>query len=233
MTIFFEERASDSRYVETIMRGWTASDGSTIRPADSHWHLVFVRHHGRLRSVYVGPWTTAGIASWQEGADILWIKFKLGTFMPHLPARDFLNVETILPDASSNSFWLNGSAWKFPDYENVEVFADRLVREEVLVFDPVINEVLHGHLPQMPPRTVRQHFLRAIGVSLSHIWQVERAQRAAALLEQGVAILDTVYQVGYFDQPHLTRSLKHFIGQTPKQRIEYPPSESIRLNEPE
>jgi hypothetical protein len=36
-------------------------------------------------------------------------------------------------------------------------------------------------------------------------------------LQQGVSILDTVEQAGYFDQPHLTRSLKYLIGQTPAQ----------------
>jgi AraC-like DNA-binding protein len=36
-------------------------------------------------------------------------------------------------------------------------------------------------------------------------------------LRQGVSILDTVEQAGYADQPHLTRSLKRLIGQTPAQ----------------
>jgi AraC-like DNA-binding protein len=36
-------------------------------------------------------------------------------------------------------------------------------------------------------------------------------------LRQGVSILDTVDQVGYADQPHLTRSAKRWIGQTPVQ----------------
>jgi methylphosphotriester-DNA--protein-cysteine methyltransferase len=53
----------------------------------------------------------------------------------------------------------------------------------------------------------------------SYIRQVERAQRAAALLQQGVPIFDTVYEAGYFDQPHLTKSLKRAIGHTPAQII--------------
>ncbi len=47
--------------------------------------------------------------------------------------------------------------------------------------------------------------------------KLDRARQAADLLAQGVSILDTVDQAGYADQPHLTRSLKHFIGQTPAQ----------------
>jgi hypothetical protein len=39
----------------------------------------------------------------------------------------------------------------------------------------------------------------------------------AALLRHGVSILDTTYELGYLDQPHLTRSLKPWIGHTPAQ----------------
>jgi methylphosphotriester-DNA--protein-cysteine methyltransferase len=48
---------------------------------------------------------------------------------------------------------------------------------------------------------------------------MKRAQHAQALLQQGGSILDTVDEAGYFDQPHLTRSLKQFIGYTPVQII--------------
>jgi AraC-like DNA-binding protein len=217
MSVNYEERSSDSPYLETVMRGRMVSDGQQIRPSEVHWHMVFARHHGRVQSVFVGPWTTAGVADWKAGAEILWIKFSLGTFMPHLPVRDFLDVETLLPGAASRSFWLKSSAWQFPDYDNVETFVDRLVREDVLVHDPIVKAVLQNRLPEMSPRTVRHRFLQATGLSRNHILQFERAQRAQDLLQQGVPILDTVFELGYFDQPHLTRSLKRFIGHTPAQ----------------
>jgi AraC-like DNA-binding protein len=36
-------------------------------------------------------------------------------------------------------------------------------------------------------------------------------------LKQGISILDAVTLAGYADQPHLTRSLKRLVGQTPAQ----------------
>jgi AraC-like DNA-binding protein len=217
MSIISEERLSDSPYVETITHGQTLSNGSSVRPASCHWHLVLVKEHGRMHSIIAGPLTTAGIASWGDGAEILWIKFKLGTFMPHLPVRDCLDVETILPKAAFSAFWLGGSTWQFPTYESVDTFIDKLVRQDVLVHDPIVGAALQDELPDVPSRTVRHRFLHATGLTQSHIRQFERAQRAAALLQQGVPILDTVYEAGYFDQPHLTRSLKRFIGNTPAQ----------------
>ena len=116
--------------METVIRGRTVSDGSPVRPAECHWHKVIARKDSEARVVFVGPWTTAGFTHYAEGAEILWVKFKLGTFMPHLPARRFLDVETVLPEASSRSFWLKESAWQYPDHENVETFVDRLVRND-------------------------------------------------------------------------------------------------------
>jgi hypothetical protein len=219
MTMIFEERVSDSPYIESVCHGWTASDGSTIRPAEIHWHMVFTKHKGGFFPIMVGPLTTSGNVSWGEGAEILWLKFKLGTFMPHLPARNFLDVETILPGASSKSFWLKGTAWQFPSYDNVETFVERLVRDEILVCDAVVKAALKDHPQEVPPRTLRHRFLRATGLTQTHIYQFERAQHAASLLRQGVSILDTVYEAGYFDQPHLTRALKRFVGHTPTQLI--------------
>ena len=47
--------------------------------------------------------------------------------------------------------------------------------------------------------------------------QIERARHATNLLRDGVAISDTVHEAGYFDQAHLTRSLKSLIGLTPSK----------------
>lgn len=218
MSLIFEERASDSPFVEKVTHGWTVGDGAPIRPAECHWHMVFVRREGRVFPLVVGPLTTADVVTWSEGAEILWIKFKLGTFMPHLPAKNFLDSETLLPEAGSrHSFWLKSSAWQLPDYENVDTFVNRLVRDGLLVQDEVVQAALQGHPLETPPRTIRHRFLRATGLSQNHIRQIIRAQKAAALLQQGVSILDTVYETGYFDQPHLTRALKRFVGKTPAQ----------------
>lgn len=219
MSILYEQRSSESPYVETITHGRTAGDGSTVRPAESRWHMVVARQDGNARMLVVGPWTTAGVASWTEGAEILWVRFGLGTFMPHLPAMNSLDTETVLPGAADRSFWLGGSAWPFPDPENVETFVERLVRDGVLVRDPIVNAALEGRPQGLSPRTLRHRFLRATGLSQSRIRGIERAGRAAALLRRGVSIPDTVHEEGYFDQPHMTRSLKRWVGHTPAQIV--------------
>lgn len=217
MNISAEKRLSDSPLVESIMHGYSEGAGSTIRPAEVHWHMVFVKHEGGMMPLVVGPLKSSGVVSWGGRAEILWIKFKLGTFMPHLPMRTFLDVETPLPGGAGKSFWLNGSVWQFPNFENVDTFVSQLAHDQSLAYDPLVNSTLEGQPQDISSRTVRHRFLRATGLTQTHIFQYERAQRAVAFLEQGVSILDTVYEAGYFDQPHLTRALRQWIGKTPAQ----------------
>src|SRR3972149_6709260 len=150
----YRERRSDSPLVERVQQARVASTGSTIRPAEVHWHMVLARYRGETRLVLAGALTGSGVVSVPEGAEILWIKLRLGAFMPHLPARHMLDTETTLPGAASNSFWLHGSAWQFPDYENVDTFVSRLAAEEVLVHDPLVIDALRDPLPERSARTI-------------------------------------------------------------------------------
>lgn len=217
MGFMVEQRESDSPLVDSVTCGYTVGSGSVIRPAETHWHMVFVRMNGKTQTTVAGPLKTSGVVQFSEGAEILWIKFKLGTWFSHLPICDFVDVETVLPDAATHSFWLKGSAWQHPDFENSDTFVERLVRQEVLLHDPVVEAALQGQPIDLAARTVRHRFAQATGLTQAHIEQFQRAQRATEMLQQGASILDTVYELGYFDQPHLTRALKQFVGYTPAQ----------------
>ena len=145
--------------------------------------------------------------------------FKMGSFMPYLPASQLRDGAVTLPESIGKSFWLMGASWQIPEYENLEVFVDRLVREGLLVREPVVHTTLRGKPIDLSVRSIQRKFLQATGLTQGVINQIDRARHATLLLRQGTSILDTVYQAGYADQPHLTRSLKYYIGQTPAQLI--------------
>jgi AraC-like DNA-binding protein len=193
--------------------------------------MVLLRYKGETRFLVVGPWTTTGILSYPKGAELLWIKLNPGTFLRTFPARHILNKEMALPQATNHTFWLHSSAWQFPDYDNVETFVERLAHQEALVLDPVVSAALENQPQTLSPRTLRYRFLQATGMTQSHIRQIDRARRAETLLQQGRSILDTVYEAGYFDQPHLSRELKRWIGYTPTQIIHRYQPGCIQANE--
>src|SRR5262245_51703082 len=179
--------------------------------------MLLVRYKGKTSQSVWGPETKFGLMNYPEGAEFLFIAFKLGVFLPHFPTTNLVDTGITLPDASSQLFWLDSSTWQYPSYENADMFVNWLVRDGLLVHEPIVDSVLQDHPLDIAPRTARYRFLRATGLTKSYIHQFERVQQAVVLLEQGASILDTVYQAGYADQPHLTRSLKRLVGQTPAQ----------------
>jgi hypothetical protein len=163
------------------------------------------------------------------GGEFFGIIFKYGTFMPHFPVGDLVDRDLDLPDASSKSFWLNGSAWQFPNYENADTFVERLVREDLLICDSIIEPVLRGEPQELSPRSIQRRFVQATGLTQGFIRKIERARYATILLQQGISILDTVELAGYSDQAHLTRALKQLIGKTPNQIINKSEPEQLSL----
>ena len=220
MFLIFDDRPSDSPFVERIWRCHSERAGTFLSIAAVHWEMVVTRHNGKTTLTVRGPETNAATLDCPAEGEWLGIRFKLGTFMPHLPARNLLDRrDVILPQATGRSFWLNGSAWEYPDFENAEAFVNRLVHDGLIAVDLPVNAALQSQRQELSIRSAQRHFLQATGMTHSTIRQIERARHATNLLKQGVSISATVPEAGYFDQAHLTRSLKYLIGQTPAQII--------------
>src|ERR1043165_7138520 len=205
MLFTFEERLSDSPFVERIWQAQSERTGCFLSVAASQWEMVVSKCRDETTITVRGPETKAtSMNVTLVGAEFFGIIFKYGAFIPKLPVGNLVDGDVNLPDASSKSFWLNGSAWQFPNYENADTFVERLVREDLLVCDPMIQPALRGVPQELSPRSIQRRFLQATGLTQGSIRKIERARHATLLLQQGVSILDAVDQVGYSDQAHLT-----------------------------
>lgn len=228
MIIFDEDRASDSPFVERIWRSHSEGVTPFLSIAVNHCEFVVSRLHGKVTMMLRGPETKATmVGDAPEEGEWVGILLKLGALLPHLPTSGLVDVGVDLPIASCNSFWFGGSVWQFPAYENAETFVERLVREGLLLRDPIIEAALQGRLKDRTERAVQYRFLQATGITQSTARQIERARYATFLLQRGVSISETILQAGYYDQPHLTRSLKRFIGQTPAQLLQHSQPEQL------
>jgi AraC-like DNA-binding protein len=214
----FDTRPANSSLVEIVWHTHSERPGTFTSVAASNWEMVITTFGGKTMITARGPETKASQADFPADAEFFGITFKLGTFMPHLPIKTLLDKQhATLPEASSNSFWLCGSAWELPTFENADVFVDRLIRQGILVRDPVVEAAIQGHTPHMSIRSLQYRFLQATGLTHKTIQQIERARSAVSLLERGTAISDAAFELGYFDQAHLSNSLKRFVGSTPAQ----------------
>jgi hypothetical protein len=204
-------------------RAWTSTcdaptDFSSIASAVSM--IVFARFEGRTTVHVRGPETKASALSCPPDAEFLGADLRLGAHLPMFPPARVADLQdVVLPTLSDGRFLLDGSAWEMPTPQNVDVFVDRLARAGLLAFDPLAEELVYGDGSDdpVPDRTAQSRFVRAVGISRRKLRQIERARHACRLLRAGASISDVVSDAGYYDQPHLTRSLRQLIGYTPAE----------------
>jgi hypothetical protein len=217
MSVIYEDRLPDTPFVETIWRTQVVNDGCDVVSADMCWDMLIVTQERKTRVSIWGPMTQSARIPHTEGQEWLGIRFKPGTFIPHLPADKIVNQGILLPEATGNAFWLDGSTWECPNYGNVDTFVNRLVRSGFLVRDTVVESVLQGYPQDSSSRAIQRRFLRVTGLTQRTVRTIERAQLAASFLRNGKTILDTVYEAGYADQQTMTKALKRLMGLTPSQ----------------
>jgi Helix-turn-helix domain len=214
----FEKRPSASSLLTGTWQ--TQSDDlveSFISVAVTQWEIVFTRQEGAPWVTLRGPETRASTAPVPTDAEFFGITFSAGTYIPQLDMRLLVDRGVTLPAASDTAFWLDGSTWELPKPDNADVFVDRLVRAGLLVHDPVVPEALHDDVAGLSRRSMERRVVRATGLTRGTIRQIRRAEQAVDLLATGVPAPEVARRAGYADQPHLTRSLRRFVGRTPSQ----------------
>lgn len=212
----FEDRRSDSPLIERVWGCHSARAGTFQSVASSHCELVVSRVRGKTWLTLRGPETGVTPADCPADAEWVGIRLSLGSYFPHYPASALMDRRDVnLPDNSARSFWMLGSTWEYPTMENAEVLVSRLVRAGLLTRDPAVSAFLQGDQAPLSRRTTQRHFRMATGMSYRTHQQISRARYAVQLLRDRATIRETVHLAGYFDQAHLTRSLRRHIGETP------------------
>nr|WP_207782023.1 helix-turn-helix domain-containing protein [Phytoactinopolyspora limicola] len=181
------------------------------------WGLVFWQHEGRSYASVSGPETRTGAAPVPEGATFTGIEFAVGTSLRAMPATALVDGGVELPDTTRRTFRLDGARWPTPGPDDAEALVDRLVRSGIIVRDPLVADVVRGHRPAVANRTVERRFRTATGLTQGAIRQIERARTAAELLAAGALVADVVATLDYFDEPHLARALRTYVGRTAGQ----------------
>ncbi len=126
MQFVFEERRSDSPYVELIWQTESTGAGAFISRAVSQWEIVITRHQGAAHLTVRGPETRATVAPCPAGATFVGIQFQLGTFMPYVPLSTLVDDQLMLPEVTNRSFRLQGATWELPTFDNADMFINRL-----------------------------------------------------------------------------------------------------------
>jgi len=217
MTFEYEEKASQSRFVDVIWRTHDTSDGTYLAAADACWDMVFIRSAHGNRALLSGPSSTITPVPYRAGNRNVGIRFHRGTYLTHVPASAMVDTTESLPMPGDETFLLAGLEFPLPTYDTVDEFIADLERLDLLNDDPVAMAALRGDEPETSTRSVPRHVATSTGLSANRIRQIVRARQAAERLMLGDRILDVAHDLGYADQAHLTRDVKRLTGYTPGQ----------------
>jgi len=218
MFIRFEDRQSDSPVIERVWRSHSERAGEFHSMATPNWVMVVTHLRGQTFLTVRGPESRASIAECPGDGQWIGIHFRLGTFMPLMSNQALRDRnDATLPCLSGRTFLLDGSAWEYPDFDNAEVFAERLVRKGLVAMDRHVEDVLRGREGEVSLRTQQRQILRATGITRITAQQISRVRRATWMLRSGIPALDVAHGLAYYDQAHLNRSLRRFVGLTPAQ----------------
>lgn len=215
MTARRQARASDSPLVERItqvtydgpVQEWSTPDGC--------WDIVVMRRAGQTTVLQTGLISRPVLLANEAGDSYLAISFKPGVFAAKAPGSRMLDRALVRPLVSARSFAIDHETLEVPSFENAEGLVDRLARRGVLVRDELVESAAAGHPRAISPRSMQRHFLAALGMTPKQFSQIRRACRAVELLGVGMTPATVAAELGYSDQPHLTRSLKAIMGSTP------------------
>ncbi len=215
--LVFETRRSDSPWVESVWTCRSEQVAEMTSVATETWGLVFWEQQGVPCAAVTGPEVATGTAPVPEGADFVGIQFAVGTSLRAVATTTLVDSGIVLPDVTDRGFWLDGAHWETPHVDDAEALVQRLVDHEVVVRDALVADTLRGMAPAITERTLERRFRAATGLTQGAVRQIERVRTAALLLSAGEMPGDVVDKLGYYDEPHLARALRRFVGRTARQ----------------
>jgi AraC-like DNA-binding protein len=196
--------------------------------AEASVELVVTRLPDFLAVTLRGPVTRGAFIECPPNDEWLAIRFRLGTYLPRIPAAALADHNDLhLPVLDGGRFWFCDLTWEIPSFDNAEDFVTRLALARVITRSHATDAAAEGDVAWMSQRSLQREFRRVTRMTLGSYEQIQRARRAAALLSGGVSILDATFEAGYFDQAHLTRSMKQLIGITPARLLRDQPQLSF------
>ncbi|MEG8279931.1 helix-turn-helix domain-containing protein [Streptomyces sp. AHA2] len=217
MDLRFDMRRSDSPWVDSVWTCTSEQVTTMTSVAGVRWGLVFWEQDGRFHAAVTGPETRTSTAPVPQGAAFTGIEFAVGTSLRALPAPELVDGGVELPDTTRRTFRLDGARRQIPRADDAEILVERLVEAGTVVRDPLVAEVLRGREPAVSGRTVERRFRAATGLTRGAVRQIERARTAAEVLAAGDTAADVVAKLDYFDEPHLARALRTYVGRTAGQ----------------
>lgn len=213
MSQIHRNRKSNHPLVETVWATQNIADGVYTATPDASWDLiVLMQSDGSKSMMLTGQSTKPMDVPYTKGTNSVVISFIPGAYLPAHPAKQLLDSFEMLPNADEDHFILAGEIFAFPTFDTVEQLVESMIKAGVLLVDPVVYSTMINKKWAASDRSVQRHFSKNAGLTQKYIEQIIRTQEAVRQLQQGKTPRDVAADTGFYDQPHLARSLKKIMN---------------------
>ncbi|HSW91158.1 MAG TPA: helix-turn-helix domain-containing protein [Candidatus Saccharimonadales bacterium] len=219
MSFTYEDKHPDSLYVDKIWHTHTTSDGVFTAGLDGNWDIIISRVDGKARVTVNGIGKHAVQVPYVAGIDSVGIALKPGVFLRDIKGKDIVDSQRTLSKGDIAYVDIGGRSFKIPDFDSAEVFVDELISNDILLVNSVVSSLSNDHVNGVSDRSLRRHTMGTTGLSPYFFHQIQRAQHATQLLQQGTPIAQVAIEAGYTDQAHMTKAVKALMGLTPAQIV--------------
>ncbi|HKX72839.1 MAG TPA: AraC family transcriptional regulator [Candidatus Saccharimonadales bacterium] len=209
-------RTSDHPFIDRVWETFNITDGVYSATPDRSWDLIMgVEQDGTRHMMLAGQATKAAKVPYRSGTYAVVISLTAGAYMPHAPGDTLLDSAEVLQNTDNDHFMLAGTEFSYPTFEAAEGLVAQMVDLGIIKGNDVVTQALNGQPKAMSKRAAQRHFIRTTGMTRKQLEQIERAQEAVKLLQQGKKPLDVAADAGYTDQSHLSKSLRRIMDAKP------------------
>lgn len=219
MSYTYEDKYPDSLYIDKIWHTRTTSDGVFTAGLDGNWDIIISKTARNVHVTVNGIGKHAVKVPYTAGIDSVGIALKPGVFLQDLKGKDIVDSQHTLSKGDISYVEISEQLFKIPDFDSAEKFVDELIENGILLINPVVSSLNGGDTKGISDRSLRRHTTHTTGLSPYFFHQIQRAQQATQLLQQGMPIAQAAIEAGYTDQAHMTKAVKALMGLTPAQIV--------------
>lgn len=182
----YEERGSESPFIECTYRARAVNDERYLVPATEHWDIWFGREpDGETIAGLSGPslghrWVASVVGQYGWGVQLRAHMVVLG-----VSKRLLLGGEAKLPVVGGR-IELSEQWVTVPDFDELDTFVDDLVARGILRSDDDVRRALSGDESGYSERQWQRRARETTGMTRKQIAQITRARQAFELLQQGL-----------------------------------------------
>jgi AraC-like DNA-binding protein len=215
MTQKHSRRSSSHPWIDAVWQTVCLTDGTYRATPDGSWDLIFRVTPDKPSVVFLtGQGKEPVDVPYTAGEHGIVISFAAHVYVTQDKPTTAHAGLRFLP-INEDGFVLKGVELPLPTFLNAEHLTDKMVEANLLQSDDLVAKAFTANPKAASKRAAQERFKKVTGITQQDFQLIRRAQEAVRRLKSGDKPATVAVDLGYTDQPHMTKSIKKIMGSLP------------------